>query len=119
MTRSSPGYRPIATSGFVHLSPENRIWAATLDGHAAVGGVKWDVDVPVQHVLKDFSFGAMLAVDVQKARFGIGLNGLFARVSPDSKVGEVKIDVTSDRGQLTIAPYYRVLEWHYGRVVHG
>ena len=44
-----------------------------------------DVDVPVQDVLKDLAFGAMLAVDVEKGRFGIGFNGLFARVSPDSK----------------------------------
>jgi hypothetical protein len=56
----------------------------------------------------------MLAVDVQKGRFGIGVNGLFARVSPDSKVGDLKIDVTSDSGQLAIAPYYQVLEWQYG-----
>jgi hypothetical protein len=90
------------------------LWLAAMDGHAVVGGIKSDVDVPVEDILKDLSFGAMLAVDVQKGRFGIGVNGLFARVSPDSKVGDLKIDVTSDSGQLAIAPYYQVLEWQYG-----
>ena len=50
----------------------------------------------------------------KRVAFGIGFNGLFARVSPDSKVGDVKIDVTSDSGQLAIAPYYQVLQWQYG-----
>jgi hypothetical protein len=90
------------------------LWATSMDGHAAVAGIKSDVDVPVQDVLKDLSFGAMLAVDVEKGRFGIGFNGLFARVSPDSKVGDIKIDVTSDSGQLAILPFYRLLEWQYG-----
>ena len=90
------------------------LWAAAMDGHATVGGIKSDVDVPVQDVLKDLSFGAMLAVDVEKGRFGIGFNGLFARVSPDNKVGDIKIDVTSDSGQLAILPFYRLLEWQYG-----
>ena len=56
----------------------------------------------------------MLAVDVEKGRFGIGVNGLFARVSPDSDAAGIEIDATSDSGQLTILPYYRVLEWQYG-----
>jgi hypothetical protein len=90
------------------------LWAASMDGHAAVGGIKADVDVPVEDILKDLSFGAMLAVDVQKDRFGIGFNGLFARVSPDSEIGNIKIDVTSDSGQLAVLPYYRVIEWQYG-----
>jgi hypothetical protein len=67
------------------------LWAAAMDGHAAVAGIKSDVDVPVQDVLKDLSF-----------------------VSPDSKVGDIKIDVTSDSGQLAILPFYRLLEWQYG-----
>ena len=95
------------------------LWAAAMDGHAAVAGIKSDVDVPVQDVLKDLSFGAMLAVDVEKGRFGIGFNGLFARVSPDSKVGDIKIDVTSDSGQLAILPFYRLLEWQYGTSSSG
>jgi hypothetical protein len=90
------------------------LWAAALDGNATVGGIQSDVDVPVQDTLKDLSFGAMLAVDFEKCRFGIGVNGLFARVSPDSDVGNIEIDVTSDSGQLAVLPYYRVLEWPYG-----
>jgi hypothetical protein len=90
------------------------LWLTALDGNATVAGIKSDVDVSASDLLKDLSFGAMLALDVEKGRFGIGINGLFARVSADSDVGPLEIDATSDSGQLTIAPYYRVLEWQYG-----
>jgi hypothetical protein len=89
------------------------LWIASMDGNATVGGIKSDVDVPFSDLLKDLSGGAMLAVDVERGRFGIGVNGLFARVSPDSDVGNIEIDVTSDSGQLAIMPFYRVLEWQY------
>ena len=89
------------------------LWATSMDGNATVGGIKSDVDVPFSDILKDLSFGAMMLVDVAKGPFGIGVNGLFARVSPDSDVGGVKIDTTSDTVQLGVAPYYRVVDWAY------
>jgi hypothetical protein len=108
----SPDTAPTGDQWVFTVAPY--LWAASMDGHAAVGGIKSDVDVPVQDVLKDLSFGAMLAVDVQKGRFGVGVNGLFARVSPDSEVGNIKIDATSDSAQLAVLPFYRLVEWQYG-----
>jgi hypothetical protein len=89
------------------------LWLASMDGNATVGGVKSDVDVPFSDLLKDLSGGLMVAADVQKGRFGIGINGLFARVSPDSDVGPIEIDVTNDSAQLAALPYYRLGEWQY------
>ena len=89
------------------------LWATAMDGNATVGGIKSDVDVPFSDILKDLSFGAMMLVDVAKGPLGIGVNGLFARVSPDSDVGGIKIDTTSDTVQLGVAPYYRVIDWAY------
>jgi hypothetical protein len=90
------------------------LWAASMDGNATVGGVKADVDVPFSDLLKDLSGGLMMAVDVDKGRFGIGFNGLFARVSSDTDVGSIEIDTTSDTGQLAVMPFYRLVEWQYG-----
>jgi hypothetical protein len=42
-----------------------------------------------------------------------------SRASPDSDAGDIEIDVTSDSGQLAIAPFYRVLEWQYGTSSSG
>jgi hypothetical protein len=112
------GQQPAATAAppgdrwTVTIAPY--LWATSLDGHASGGGIKADVDVPFSDLLKDLFFGAMMLIDVEKDRFGIGVNGLFARVSPDSDVGPIEIDATSDTGQLSVAPYYRLVEWQYG-----
>jgi hypothetical protein len=95
------------------------LWIASMDGHAAVGGIKSDVDVPFSDLLKDLSGGAMMGVDVERGRFGIGVNGLFARVSSDAETDDIEIDATSDSGQLAVLPYYRVLEWQYGTSSSG
>jgi hypothetical protein len=102
-----------------HVTVAPYLWIASMDGNATVGGIKSDVDVPFSDLLKDLSGGLMMAVDVEKGRFGIGVNGLFARVSSDVDVGPIEIDVTSDSGQLAILPYYRVLEWQYGTSSSG
>ena len=109
------------------LPPEDRwtfavapyLWAISLDGKAAVRGLEADVDVPFSDALKDLSFGAMLLVDARRGRFGIGVNGVFTRVSPDDQVGPFEIDVTTDLAQLGIGPYYRAVEWQYGETASG
>ena len=103
---------PAATKWTVSVAPY--LWATSMDGNATVKGVKADVDLPFDDILKDLSFGAMMLVDVRKDRFGVGVNGLFARVSPENNVGNIKIDTTSDTAILGVAPYYRVVDWEYG-----
>jgi hypothetical protein len=89
------------------------LWATSLDGNARVKGIESDVDVSFSDIVKDLSLAGMLLADVQKGRFGVAVNGMFARVSPDSEVGPIKIDTTSDIVQLGVAPYYRVVDWTY------
>lgn len=89
------------------------LWATSLDGNAEVGRIKADVDVSFSDILKDLSLGGMLLADVQKGRFGVAVNGVFARVSPDNEVGPIEIDTTSDTVQIGVAPYYRVVDWTY------
>jgi hypothetical protein len=95
------------------------LWAASMDGNAAVAGIESDVDLGFDDILKDLSFGAMMLVDVQKNRFGVGVNSLFVRVEPESDVGPFEIDATSDTVQLAVAPYYRLVEWTYGTSASG
>jgi len=90
-----------------------------MEGTAGVAGTESDVDVPFSDLLKDLSFGAMVLVGVEKGRFGIGVDGLFARVAPDGEVGDIRIDVTSDSAQLAVLPYYRLVEWRYGASAAG
>ena len=73
---------PAGDEWLVRVAPY--LWATSLDGDAEVKGVKADVDVPFSDILKDLAFAGMLVVDVQKGRFGVGVNGVFARVARSS-----------------------------------
>ncbi len=106
-------------NGQWHVTVAPYLWATSLSGNATVHGVKADVDVPFSDILKDLSFGAMLLVDVGKGRFGIGVNSVFARVSPDNEVNGIKIKTTSDTVQLGVAPYYRLVDWTYRESASG
>ncbi len=116
-----------AQEAATELPPEDRwtfvvapyLWAISLDDDAKVGGLEADVDVPFSDTVKDLSIGAMLLVDARRGRFGIGVNGVFARVSPEDEVGPFELDVTSDLAQLGIGPYWRALEWQYGEWASG
>ena len=95
------------------------LWATSLDGKASVGGVDADVDLPFGDILQDLAFGGMLLVDVQRGRFGIAVNGVFARLQPDGELGPIKLDVTNDTTWIGVAPYYRAVEWVYRESASG
>lgn len=95
------------------------LWMISLDGNATVGGVKTDVDVPFKDSIKDLSFGGMLLGTVRKGRLGLSVNGVFTRVSTDNDVGATEVDARSDLGQITVAPFYRVVEHQYGQSASG
>jgi hypothetical protein len=104
---------PAATGDRWAITVAPYLWAAAMDGHVTIRDLKADVDVPFEDILKDLSGGLMMALDFEKGRFGVGVNGLFARVSSDTDIGPIEIDTTMDTGQLAIAPYYRVVDWTY------
>jgi hypothetical protein len=89
------------------------LWATSLDGKTSVGGVEADVDLPFGDILDELAIGGMLLVDVQRGRFGIAINGVFARLQPEGELGQVSLDVTSDTAWIGVAPYYRAVEWTY------
>lgn len=89
------------------------LWATSLDGSAGVGRVEADVDLAFGDILDDLAIGAMLLVDVRRGRFGIALNGVFARLEPQGELGPIQLDVTSTTTWIGVAPYYRAVEWTY------
>jgi hypothetical protein len=89
------------------------VWATSLDGNATIKGIESDVDVSFSDILEDLSLAGMLLADIQKGRFGVAVNTVYARLTPENNVGPIEIKTTSDMLQLGVAPYYRVLDWTY------
>lgn len=95
------------------------LWATSLDGTSSVGGVDADVDLSFSDILDDLAIGGMLLVDVQRGRFGIAVNGVFARLEPDGDVGPIQLDVTNTTTWIGAAPYYRAVERTYRESASG
>jgi hypothetical protein len=89
------------------------LWATALDGNATVAGIESDVDLSFGDILEDLSLAGMLLADFQKGRFGVAVNTVYARLTPENDVGPFEIKTTSDLLQLGVGPYYRVVDWAY------
>jgi hypothetical protein len=87
------------------------LWAAWLDGHAEVAGIKADVDVSFQDTLENLSFAGMAVVEARKGRFGFGFNPLFVRTNADARSGPLDAKITTDIA--TAGAGYRALYWDY------
>src|SRR5690606_3393354 len=87
------------------------LWATALDGNATVKGIESDVDVSFGDILEDLSLAGMLLADIQKGRFGVAVNTVYARLTPENEVGPSEIKTTTDMVQLGVAPYYRDVDW--------
>jgi hypothetical protein len=105
------GDEPAGDRWLIRVAPY--LWATSLDGKATVAGIKSDVDVGFDDIVQDLALGGMLLADVQKGRFGVAVNGVFARVTPKNDVNGVRVKTTSDTLQLGVAPYYRLVDWTY------
>ena len=89
------------------------LWATSLDGNATVAGIKSDVDLSFSDILEDLSLAGMLLADLQKGRFGVAVNTVYARLTPENEVGPFEIKTTSDMLQLGVAPSFA---WSTGRI---
>jgi hypothetical protein len=89
------------------------LWATALDGNARVKGIEADVDLSFGDILDDLSLAGMLLADFQRGRFGVAVNTVYARLTPENNVGPFEIKTTSDLVQLGVGPYYRLVDWTY------
>ena len=95
------------------------LWGTSLDGDTTVKGVESDIDLAFRDIIEDVSGGVMALSTLRKGDFGIAVNALFVRLSPDAEVGPIESDVTTDQAQLAVAPFYRVVDWQYGVTSSG
>lgn len=95
------------------------VWATALDGDAGVGPIDADIDLSFGDILDNLSFAGMLLIDAERDGFGIAVNTVFARLSPDTELGPLDLDVTSDTLHVGVAPYYRLVDWTYGHGASG
>ncbi|OJY04643.1 MAG: hypothetical protein BGP04_02465 [Rhizobiales bacterium 62-17] len=86
------------------------LWAASLNGNAAVLGIRRHVDVPFRDTLKDLDFGFMGNVEYRQGPAGAYLDAQYVKVSNNAHVGPFKIGVGMRSALVNVGFFYRVYE---------
>lgn len=89
------------------------VWALALDGHTTVSGNNADVDVTFNDIVDDLDGAIMLDAEIRKGRFGVILEGLYAKLSDNGASGDDRIRIDADINQalLNAAGTYRLGTW--------
>lgn len=107
-----------ASDWTVTVSPY--LWAASLNGDAAVFHHKRAVDVPFRDTMKDLKFGIMGAVEVQRGKLGFFVNGQYTDVESHERLRWLDIGVGSQSTMLAAGASYRLFEAALGGdTIHG
>lgn len=130
MCRSTAFIAVLAICGSTHgssparadeLIPETRrfkatpyLWAMSVDGNTTVKGQKSDVDMSFSDIVDKLNFGLFGALEAQKGRFGVFLNGMYAKLEADNDVGPLSIDANVDLGLVESGAFYRLGPWQPG-----
>lgn len=86
------------------------LWAASLNGDAAVFGIHRHVDVPFRDTLKNLDLGVMGEVEVRRGAFGVYFNGQYVDVSSDEKIASFDVGTGMKSYLVSVGAFYRVYE---------
>ena len=86
------------------------LWAASLNGSAAVRGIHRDVDVPFRDTLKHLDFGFMGNVEYRQGPAGAYINAEYTKVSNNAHLGPFNIGVSMRSALISAGAFYRVYE---------
>lgn len=86
------------------------LWAASLNGNAAVLGIHRRVDVPFRDTLKNLDFGFMGNIEYRQGPAGAYLNAEYTKVSNNAHLGPFNIGVSMRSALVSAGFFYRVYE---------
>lgn len=87
------------------------IWALNMNGRVGVGRAVAHVDQSFSDILKQLNFAGMIAVDVQKNRFGLYGNAIYAILSDEASFRSISAKTHNKFGIFGAGIFYQV--WQY------
>jgi hypothetical protein len=102
---STPLRAQVLTDDKWHFAVTPYVWLVGLGGDVGVRRLTSSVDLKPWEVLKHLQFGAMAYAEARKGPYGVGLDGIYA------KLGDAKaIAVRGDTGALDIGLHMTILQ---------
>jgi hypothetical protein len=105
---ASPAWAADGEPWSVTVSPY--VWAASLDGKAALAGFRTHVDVPFSEVFDHLDFALFGDVEIRKGRWGVFIDGQYVKTSQEENLlsQELDLGVTTSRAQGAV--FYRIYD---------
>lgn len=95
------------------------LWAVSLEGEAAVGGIESDVDFSFGDVAERLNFAFMGRFDARKRDFGFYLDTVYSDLEDEADIGALDLELGFEMVIVEFGGFYRVGEWRIGEVVEG
>jgi hypothetical protein len=90
------------------LSPY--VWGVSMDGTATVGQTEEDIDLSLSEILDALNLGAMLDFRVEKGRWALQSNLVWAELEDDAAEGPVRVEVEPTLWIVEVDGRYRLTE---------
>jgi hypothetical protein len=90
------------------------VWAPSMNGQAALGGVNSKVDVPFSEVMHNLSSVFMGNLELTNRTLGFYLDGVYAKTDQSERVYGRKVGLAITQTTLAAGVYYRVFEHALG-----
>ena len=90
------------------------VWAPSMSGQAALGGVNTKVDVPFSDVLDNLSSVFMGNLELTNRTLGFYIDGVYAKTHQSERVYGRKVGLAIAQSTLAVGVYYRVYEYELG-----
>ena len=86
------------------------VWAPSMSGQAALGGVNTKVDVPFADVWENLSTVFMGNLELTNRTLGFYIDGVHAKTDQSERVYGRKVGLAITQSTLAVGTYYRAYE---------
>ena len=90
------------------------VWAPSMSGQAALGGVNTKVDVPFADVWENLSSVFMGNLELTNRTLGFYVDGVHAKTDQSERVYGRKLGLAITQSTLAVGAYYRAYEYEVG-----
>lgn len=90
------------------------VWAPSMSGQAALGGVNTKVDVPFADVWENLSTVFMGNLELTNRTLGFYIDGVHAKTDQSERVYGRKVGLAITQSTLAVGTYYRAYEYELG-----
>ena len=90
------------------------VWAPSMSGQAALGGVNTKVDVPFADVWENLSSVFMGNLELTNRTLGFYVDGVHAKTDQSERVYGRKLGLAITQSTLAVGAYYRAYEYELG-----